>query len=149
MTIKRILHASDFSPASRPALRVARELALALKAQLILCHAYEPLAPVMGAASIPPKLFSQIMASTRAGAQGRLERLAASVGHGGTRIATVLIEGPPSTAVLRAAKRKRADLIVLGTHGRTGIQRMLLGSVAERIVRHSPCPVLTVRASRR
>jgi nucleotide-binding universal stress UspA family protein len=70
VTIKRILHASDFSPASRPALRVAWELALALKAQLILCHAYEPLAPVMGAASIPPKSFSQIMASTRAGSRG-------------------------------------------------------------------------------
>jgi nucleotide-binding universal stress UspA family protein len=148
MTIKRILHASDFSPASRSALKVARDLARALKAQLILCHAYEALPPLGGEASIPSSLFSQIMTSAREGATRQLEKLAKATRGGGVRVATVLVEGPPAMAVIRVAKRKGAHLIVVGTHGRTGVQRMLMGSVAERIVRLSPCPVLTVRPGR-
>jgi universal stress protein A len=148
MTIKRILHASDFSPASRSALTVARDLARALKAQLILCHAYEALPPLGGEPSIPSSLFSQIMTSARAGASQKLETLAKATRGRGIRVVTVLAEGPPATAVIRVARRKGAHLIVVGTHGRTGVQRMLLGSVAERIVRLSPCPVLTVRPGR-
>ena len=148
MTIKRILHASDFSPASRSALKVARHLVRALKAQLILCHAYEALPALGGEPSIPASLFSQIMTSARAGASEKLEKLAKSTRGSGIRVATVLVEGPPATAVIRVAKRKGAHLIVVGTHGRTGVQRMLMGSVAERIVRLSPCPVLTVRSGR-
>jgi nucleotide-binding universal stress UspA family protein len=148
MTIKRILHASDFSPASRSALKAARDLARALKAKLILCHAYEVLPPLGGEPSIPSSLFSQIMTSARAGATGQLEKLATATRRGGIRVTTVLVEGPPATAVIRVAKREGADLIVVGTHGRSGVQRMLMGSVAERIVRLSPYPVLTVRPGR-
>lgn len=148
MAIKRIVHASDFSPASRSALKVARDLARALKAQLILCHAYEALPPLGGEASIPSSLFSQIMTSAREGATRQLEKLATSARGGGIRVSTVLVEGSPATAVIRVAKRKGADLIVVGTHGRTGVQRMLMGSVADRIVRLSSCPVLTVRSGR-
>jgi nucleotide-binding universal stress UspA family protein len=88
------------------------------------------------------------MTSARAGGSQKLEKLAKSTRGGGIQVATVLVEGPPATAVIRVAKRKGAHLIVVGTHGRTGVQRMLMGSVAERIVRLSPCPVLTVRPGR-
>lgn len=148
MAIKRILHASDFSPASRSALKVARELARALNAQLILCHAYEALPPLSSEASIPSSLFSQIMTAAREGATRQLEKLAKAARGNGIRVATVLVEGSPATAVISVAKRKGAHLIVVGTHGRTGGQRMLMGSVADRIVRLSPCPVLTVRPGR-
>jgi len=148
MAIKRILHASDFSPASRSALKVARDLARALKAQLILCHAYEALPPFSGEPSIPSNLFSQMMTSAREEATRQLEKLAKAARGNGIRVSTVLVEGPPAPAVIRVAKRKGAQLIVVGTHGRTGVPRMLMGSVADRIVRLSPCPVLTVRPGR-
>jgi len=146
MTIKRILHASDFSPASRSALKVARDLARALKAQLILCHAYEALPPYGGELNIPPRLFSQIMTSAREGATRQIEKLAKATRGDGIRVATVLVEGPPATAVIRVAKRKGADLIVVGTHGRTGFGKVLLGSVAERVIGKAKCAVLVVKS---
>jgi len=88
------------------------------------------------------------MTSAREGATGQLEKLAKASRGSGIRVAIVLVEGPPATAVIRVAKRNGAHLIVVGTHGRTGVQRLLMGSVAERIVRLSPCPVLTVRPGR-
>jgi nucleotide-binding universal stress UspA family protein len=149
MAIKPILHASDFSPASRSALKVARNLARALKAPLILCHAYEALPPISGEPpSIPSNLFSQIMTSAREGATRQLAKLAKATRGDGIRVSTVLVEGPPAPAVIRVAKRKGAQLIVVGTQGRTGVPRMLMGSVADRIVRLSSCPVLTVRSGR-
>ncbi len=148
MAIKRILHASDFSPSSRSALKVARDLARALKAQLILCHAYEALPPYGGELNVPSRMFSQIMTSAREGATRQLEKLAKATRGDGIRVTTVLVEGPSATAVIRVAKRKGVHLIVVGTHGRTGVQRMLMGSVADRIVRLSSCPVLTVRPGR-
>jgi nucleotide-binding universal stress UspA family protein len=60
-----------------------------------------------------------------------------------------VLEGPPAAAIVRAARRERAGLIVLGTHGRTGLTRILIGSVAERVVRTARCPVLTVPARTR
>jgi nucleotide-binding universal stress UspA family protein len=120
MTIRRILHASDFSPASRSALKVARHLARVLKAQLIFCHAYEALPALGGDPSIPSSLFSQIMTSARAGASQKLEKLATLTRGSGIRVPTVLVEGPPAAAVIRLAKRKDAHLIVVGTRGRTG-----------------------------
>jgi len=64
------------------------------------------------------------------------------------RARTLVAQGPPFVQIPRAAKRLRCDLIVLATHGRTGLRHALLGSVAENVVRHAPCPVLTVRAAR-
>ena len=64
------------------------------------------------------------------------------------RVSTLLTEGPAAASIVRAAKRNRVGLIVLGTHGRGGVARMVLGSVAEQVVRMAHCPVLTVRARR-
>jgi universal stress protein A len=149
LKITRILHASDFSPASRPAFRLARDLARALEAELILCHAWQPAALLMGEGYVAPSLLQEMWTTTRQRARRDLDRLAASARRGGHRISILLVEGPPATAIVRAAKRKRAGLVVLGTHGRTGITRMLLGSVAERVVRTALCPVLTVGGRRR
>jgi nucleotide-binding universal stress UspA family protein len=149
MTIKRILHPSDFSPASRAALRLAQELARALKGELILCHAYEPLPLAVGEAPVPPRILQEMMAGARRDARRALDRLARAAGKSRLRISTVLAEGPAARAIVRAAQKRRAQLIVMGTHGRTGVQRLLLGSVAERVVRTAPCPVLTVGPRRR
>jgi nucleotide-binding universal stress UspA family protein len=148
MTIKRILHASDFSPAGRPAFTLARELAQAFKAELILFHAYQALTPLVAEAPLPPTMLDEMMASARADARQRLERLAKSAKAGRLRVSTLLAEGSAADSIVRAAKRNRVGLIVLGTHGRGGVARMVLGSVAERVVRTAHCPVLTVRAGR-
>lgn len=149
MAIKRILHASDFSKASQPALKLALEMAKACGAELILFHAYQwPMAPVMGEAALPPKVLEEMFRAGRAQARRKLEGLARVARRGRVRVSILLGEGPPATAIVRAAKGRRAGLIVLGTHGRTGVARMLIGSVAERVVRTARCPVLIVGGGR-
>lgn len=148
MTIKRILHASDFSSASRPAFRLTRELARTFKAHLIVFHAYEPLPLVVGEAPIPPKLIQDAMAEARRSARREIERLARAARQAPIRVSTRLAEGPPARSIIRAAKSARANLIVVGSHGRSGLSRLLLGSVAERVIRTAPCPVLTVGPGR-
>jgi nucleotide-binding universal stress UspA family protein len=145
MKIKRILHASDFSRASHPAFGLARELAATLRAELILCHAYQAVTPLdVGEGYVSAGVIKELWSSARASARRRLDRLAASAKRGRLRVSTVLVEGPPAASIVRAAKRKRANLLVLGTRGRTGVRRLVLGSVAERVVRTAPCPVVTV-----
>ena len=147
MTIKRIMHASDFSTASGAAFKLARALAKALHAELVLCHAYQPMPPVAGGEGyVSPRVIEQIWTAARTSAGGKLERLAAVARRDRLRVSTLLLQGAAAPAIVAAARRKRVGLLVLGTHGRTGVRRMLLGSVAERVVRTAHCPVLTVRS---
>src|SRR5947207_4350504 len=95
MTIKRMLCASDFSPASRPALRLAQELARALKAKLILFHAYETSVPIAnGSGYLPPSVMQEMLTATRDAAAQSLKRLARSPQAKSVRISTLLAEGP-------------------------------------------------------
>jgi len=145
MKIRRILHPSDFSRASRPALALARELARAFEAELILCHAVQPVMPVgPGEGYVSARLVQQMWSAAERDARQRLGRLARSATAAGLRVRSLVLEGPAADAIVRAAQRQRADLIVLGTHGRTGMRRLLIGSVAERVVRTAKSPVLTV-----
>lgn len=145
MTIKRIMHASDFSKASGAAFRLARELAKVLRAELVVCHAYNPVAPLAASeAFVAPGVVDQIWTAARRTGRRKLERLATAARRDRLRVATMLLEGAPAAAIVAAARRRRAGLLVLGTHGRTGVRRMLVGSVAERVVRTARCPVLTV-----
>jgi nucleotide-binding universal stress UspA family protein len=144
---RRILYASDFSPASRPAFHRAIGLARANRATLTVAHVYSAIVPLMGDGIATPQVYERWMADVRADAQRRLDRLVAQAKKSdGVRVKGLLLEGVPHDRILRAARSTRADLIVLGTHGRTGIGRVLLGSVAARIVALARCPVLTVRA---
>jgi nucleotide-binding universal stress UspA family protein len=143
---RRILHPSDFSRASRAAFAKAVELAKSDRAELVLVHVLGPIL-VPAEAFVPARAYEDMWASARAKAQ-ELGALAGRAKQAGVRATTVLVEGSTATAheeIARAARRKRADLIVMGTHGRTGIARVFLGSVASRVVATSPCPVLTVR----
>jgi nucleotide-binding universal stress UspA family protein len=142
MTIRRMLCASDFSPASRPALRLAQELARALKAKLILFHAYETSVPIGNGGYLPPSVMQEMLTATRDAAAQSLKRLARSPQGKNVRISTLLAEGPAALAIVRAAKKNRVDLVVMGTHGRTGVRRLLMGSVADRVIRTASCPVL-------
>jgi nucleotide-binding universal stress UspA family protein len=145
MRVRRILHASDFSPASRPALQLARDLARAFKAELILFHAIEITVPIgTGEGYVPPRVLEEMWAGTRARAERDMKRLARRAKTAGVRLVTLLGEGPTAATIVETARRRRAGMIVIGTHGRTGVKRFLLGSVAERVVRTSSQPVVTV-----
>jgi nucleotide-binding universal stress UspA family protein len=142
---RRILHASDFSRASMPAFKRAVGLARANRAPLVIAHVLmPPLVPVDGAVS--PKVFEEVEVANRAGGQKQLQQLVARARKAGVNARGLLLEGVAHEKIAAAARSTRADLLVLGTHGRTGLARVFLGSVAARVVALAPCPVLTVRA---
>jgi len=91
---------------------------------------------------LAPRAVEEIMNAEATHARRQLERLARSARGARVRVSTLVAEGPAAAAIVNVAKTKRANLVVLGTHGRTGVQRFLIGSVAERVVRTAPCPVL-------
>lgn len=144
--IRRILHPSDFSPASTPAFAKAVEMAKAQRAELLLVHVLAPIVPVIGDGYISPRAYEDLEKSARAYAQKKLARLLARAAKARVRARTLLLQGSAHEAIARAARSRRADLIVMGTHGRGAVARFFLGSVAERVVGTAPCPVLTVRA---
>ncbi len=145
--IRRILHATDFSPASRGAFAKAVELAKANGAELYLAHVMSPVIPMTGDGYIPANVYADIEASTRAAAEKQLGALTGRARKGGvTRVRPLLLLGGIAhEQINRAARARRADLVVIGTHGRTGLSKLFLGSVAGRVVSSAVCPVLTVR----
>jgi nucleotide-binding universal stress UspA family protein len=143
--IRRILLATDFSPASRAAFARAVDMAKANRAELLLAHVMSPIAMPVGEAYISADVYNTIEASTRAACQKQLKALLARARKAGARARTLLLEGIAHERIVRAASANRADLIVIGTHGRTGLARLFLGSVAARVLAIARCPVLTVR----
>jgi nucleotide-binding universal stress UspA family protein len=142
---RRILHASDFSPASRAAFRRAIDLARENRAALTIVHVYSPVVPLMGEGYAPAQVYDRMLADIHADAKRQVGRLLAQARKRGVRAKGLLLEGIPADRIVRAARSTRADVIVVGTHGRTGLSRLFLGSVASRVVTLAPCPVLTVR----
>jgi nucleotide-binding universal stress UspA family protein len=143
--IRRILHPSDFSRASGAAFAKAVEMAKTNRAELLVVHVLTPVIPMVGDGYVSPKLYEEIEATARSQAQAQLDRLLAKARKAGVRVKGLLMEGVPHEQISRAARSKRADLVVIGTHGRTGLAKFFLGSVAGRVVSIAPCPVLTVR----
>lgn len=142
---RRIMHPTDFSPASSAAFVKAVEMAKANRAELTIVHVLSPVMPVPGDGYISPKVYDEIAASTRAWAQKELDRRLAKAKAAGVRAKGLLMGGIAHEQIVRAAKSKRADLLILGTHGRSGLAKLFIGSVAGRVVAAAPCPVLTVR----
>jgi universal stress protein A len=145
MRFRRIVHPSDFSTASRPAFARALDLAKRNRAALTLVHVMTPVIPVMGDGYMSPKVWEDVERTARAYAQKQIDKLIAAARRARVRSKGVLLEGIAADRIVRAAKRQRADVIVMGTHGRGGLAKLFLGSVAERVVAAAPCPVMTVR----
>ncbi len=143
--IRNILVATDFSSASRPALRRAMEMALTNQAALWIAHVAPPPGPLSPDGYVLPRIYEEMDLAIRADAQKRLRTLLGRARKVGCRARALLLKGTPHEAIVRAAGAHRADLLVLGTHGRTGVARFFVGSVAARVVATAPCPVLTVR----
>jgi nucleotide-binding universal stress UspA family protein len=132
-----ILHPTDFTEPSQAAYRVACSLARDHHSRLVIVHVLElPVAALLGGGLIPGPVAE--VAEVRA----KLQRLRAE----GVEVEHRLVEGDPAAEVVRLAGELHADLIVMGTHGRSGLSRLLLGSVAEHVLRRCCCPVVTVRA---
>ena len=142
---RRIIHPSDFSTASQAAFNKAVDMAKADRAELTIVHVLSPVMPVPGDGYISPKVYEEIAASTRAWAQKQLDKRVATARAAGVRAKGLLMDGIPHEQIVRAARAKRTDLLVLGTHGRSGLAKLFIGSVAGRVVSAAPCPVLTVR----
>jgi len=146
MAKRAILHATDFSTASRPALAKAIELSRAARSPLLVLHVLNPMMPVIGDRPVEPPTYLELQKASRAWALKQLARVAARAKARGVRAMPILVEGSEAGTILRVARARRAAMIVMGTHGRSGIERALLGSVATRVVSQATCPVLTVRA---
>lgn len=145
LAIKTILVPTDFSEASESALTYARAMAEAFGSSLHLVHVMEDLLAHAWAAEVYVASMPSLRDEIEKEAHLRLGAMASKVPPLGLPVTTAVVAGNPFLEIIRYARANNVDLIVLGTHGRGPIAHMLLGSVAEKVVRKAPCPVLTVR----
>jgi nucleotide-binding universal stress UspA family protein len=134
-SIKKIILATDFSDISKDASSHAQLLAQTYQAELKVLHVFDP-----SAWNAPSSYY--FIEKTRQRGKDALKELAESFD---LEVETIFAEGDPGHEIIRVAEELNADLIVLGTHGYTGWKRFTIGSVAELVVRHAPCAVLTIR----
>jgi nucleotide-binding universal stress UspA family protein len=143
--IERILVATDFSESAEKAVEAATELARKFEAELVLLHAYKidiPLASPMtaGGYALPADFFERLGTEARQ----RVEAAAQEITSKGVSTTGIAVEESAAAAIVETAESRDVDLIVMGTRGLTGLKHVALGSVADRVVRLAPCPVLTV-----
>jgi nucleotide-binding universal stress UspA family protein len=143
-SVRRILYATDLSPTSEAAWNEARRLGRLFDAEIVVVHAVAPPLVLPQEGYFPAQLYDEMAEAVRRRAQEGLDRLLAGVAGSGLKVRIRLVDGSPAQCILEAVTAESADLLVVGTHGRRGLQRALLGSVADRLVRQAPCPVLTV-----
>jgi nucleotide-binding universal stress UspA family protein len=146
--IRQILYPSDFSSASHRAFATAMTMAKATGAKVTILHVVVPSVPLVPDQYLDASVWARIDAQARRWGSAQLARSAVRARKIGVRVTTLLLEGDPPRHIVGAARRMRADFVVIGTHGRTGISKFLLGSVAERMIATAPCPVVTVRGNK-
>ncbi len=138
MNAKKILFPTDFSHTGDAALELATSLARDMDAKLLIVHVEEPPMAYGG---------GEMYYGMPEPAKDDLLRMLGEVTHNDPRVAFErrLVTGAPADAIVRLAESEHVDLVVMGTHGRTGLLRLLMGSVAEAVVRRAPCPVVTFK----
>ncbi|MBV8773432.1 MAG: universal stress protein [Deltaproteobacteria bacterium] len=147
-TFNKILAPTDFSEDSKLALSYAVTLAQNFSSEIVVVHVDQPLAPVMVSELNPGLDVSTMNRIAEEGRMLALKELDGTTAHlreNGVKARGLMRVGAPFLEIIHAAQSEAADLIVMGTHGRTGLAHVLMGSVAERVVNKAPCPVLTVR----
>jgi nucleotide-binding universal stress UspA family protein len=142
--IRRILHATDFSPASRRAFDAALAMAKSLNARLTIAYVLAPVVTVPDQ-YLDAATLDRLDRQAREWSSEHLDRLAARAKRAGVKATVVLRDGDPADQIVRACRTTKSDLIIVGTHGRRGLPKFFLGSVAERVVSTASCPVVTVR----
>ena len=145
MTAQHVLVPTDFSAYADQALAYAIALAQKLQARLTLLHVFH-LSP-LGVGEMPPAVLTATLQEMETNAHQQMQETLARVHQAGMQADSAIIEGLPFQTILDTAHARGVDLIVMGTHGRTGLTHVLMGSVAEKVVRLAPCPVLVVRGT--
>lgn len=145
-SFQRIIVATDLTPASEPAVAEAFLLAKENGAELLIAHAYRPLS-VADMQSVDPGVYAQWDQDIRADVEGKLQVVVENAVKEGIKARPLVLVGPPYEAIAEAARVNETDLVILGTHGRKGVSRIFLGSVAARVISAAPCPVMTIRAA--
>ncbi len=145
ITIQRILHPTDFSDSSKHALTYAVSFAQEYSAELCLLHVIEEVARAMYFDMLQTPPLAEIMADIEAQANTAMRKLLPEECEGKLQVEYIVRTGVPFLEIVGCAEEIKADMIVCGTHGRTGLKHVLFGSVAERVVRKASCPVLSVR----
>ena len=143
---QRILCATDFSETAEAAWEMACDLARVHRAELALVHVFTDL-PSYAYAEVPGPAVHRVWEEQRQWVQRALEDRVAAAAARGLTVHALLKTGTAATVIADTAAEQAVDLVVVGTHGRTGLNRLIIGSVAERVVRIAPCPVLTVKPS--
>jgi nucleotide-binding universal stress UspA family protein len=144
MEIKSILFPTDFSEGSAEALKYAVEFANRYGAKLYVLHVIYDVAKASGW-YVPHVSMDAIYKDIQEGARKELDNFAVKELGGLKNIERIVQTGVPYQEIMNCAVKNKVDMIIIGTHGRTGIDRILFGSTAAQVVRNAPCPVLTVR----
>lgn len=145
MQIKTIVVPTDFSEYAEHAFTWALGLAADRKAKIVLMHAVHPTTYYAFPETMYLTDFAKLEEEVMADARKRLIDFVTQKGIPGVTVETRVVVGEAVWEICQVATHEPADLIVMGSHGRTGLSHVFLGSVAERVVRHAPCPVLVVR----
>ena len=146
MEIRLILLPTDFSDCGNYALHYATSLARMFGASMICVHVIEPMVPAVGYSGMAEPLpIADITEQLEDSAERELPKLAECEECVGLEVEEVITHGEAASEIVRVAKERNVDLIVVSSHGRTGLGRILFGSTAEAIVRHASCPVLVVK----
>jgi universal stress protein A len=146
MLIRTILLPTDFSECANYALSYAAFLARHFSASIICVHVIEPVMPAVGYTGLTEPLpIADLSEQLEESAERELPKLGECEDCEGLDIEEVIVHGDASAEIVRVAEERKVDLIVIASHGRTGLGRILFGSTAESIVRHAPCPVLVVK----
>jgi nucleotide-binding universal stress UspA family protein len=142
--IRRILCAADLSRASRGAFALAVTLAKAHHAGLTVLYVMEPVTPILPEEYLASPTWERIDKDTRAWARRHLQALVQQAKAQGVRATARMANGAAAAEIVKATRLTRSDLVVVGTHGRSGLSKFFLGSVAQRVVATARCPVVTV-----
>ena len=145
MQIRTILMPTDFSEYADYALTWAIQMAADSHAKLVLFHATDPISPFAFPDSIYLPELRRVEEQMLTDAEKRMAECLKKVGSSAVVVETRVVVGEPVSEICRAVGREQADLIIIGSHGRTGLAHVLLGSVAERVMRQASCPVLVAR----
>jgi universal stress protein A len=144
MEIRQILAPTDFSACSKQAAVCAYEWAQTFGAKLMLLHVVVPEELPSYIGFIPPGGAAAILEDLERQARLDLTQLLPTAEDAKVEVITQVVTGTPYLKIIETAQKEKADLIVIATHGRTGLSHLVMGSVAERIVCLAPCPVLTI-----
>lgn len=148
MQIRSILLPTDFSECGNYALPFAASLARKFGAAMICVHVIEPMVPSVGYSGMTEPLpITDITDQLEDSAESELPKIAEREECAGLEVEELIVHGEAAAEIVRVAKERNVDLIVVSSHGRTGLGRILFGSTAEAVVRHASCPVLVVKAS--